>query len=280
MVRIDRGAPPNTAARRAGALTLIEPFGSAQDKLLAVRQGQREAFTLIELLVVIAILSLLISILLPSLTRAKELAKRAVCMSNLRNTYIPICFYAEDYDTYYPSTDQNRAPYIWSVHNRHYIRGMRDTITGWTYGDIWPDYSVPEVFWCPSAYQGIPGVPGPRERWYLHGPDSGAAQFGSYCYFSWSGQFHVPRMGDYGANDGLIADCPTEYVYLTIGRYGRLAPDGDREFCAWHYDVYHTLYHDGHVSSIGYSDEMLANGVSAKPWSGSAGPFWSYVEGK
>ena len=93
MVRIDRGVPPNTGAQRS------------------------RGFTLIELLVVIAILSLLISILLPSLTRAKELAKRAVCMSNLRNTYIPICFYAEDYDTYYPSTDQNRAPYIWSVHN-------------------------------------------------------------------------------------------------------------------------------------------------------------------
>ncbi len=42
-------------------------------------------FTLIEVLVVVAIIALLIAILLPSLTEAREQAKRAVCLSNLKS---------------------------------------------------------------------------------------------------------------------------------------------------------------------------------------------------
>ena len=44
----------------------------------------KRGFTLIELLVVVAIIAVLIAILLPSLSRAKESAKRAVCLTNLK----------------------------------------------------------------------------------------------------------------------------------------------------------------------------------------------------
>ena len=55
-------------------------------------------FTLIELLVVIAIISLLVSILLPSLSRAKDLAESVLCMANQRQLALSFAYYCDDND--------------------------------------------------------------------------------------------------------------------------------------------------------------------------------------
>src|SRR3954467_9900585 len=58
------------------------------------RRRRSGAFTLVELLVVIGIIALLVAILLPTLTKAREAANRTACLSNLRQVHLAFVLYA------------------------------------------------------------------------------------------------------------------------------------------------------------------------------------------
>ena len=105
----------------------------------------RTGFTLIELLVVIAILALLVAVLMPSLNKAKELARQAVCVSNLRNCYLAFASYYEDNREWICGNDLSQW-YDW--------KDFRTPTTGWQFVGtgkrLAPYIGSPLVFWCPD----------------------------------------------------------------------------------------------------------------------------------
>src|SRR4051812_6088326 len=81
-----------------------EPPTHRKDKMLQNHPRRTKGFTLVELLVVIGIIALLISILLPSLNRARETANRVKCGSNLRQIGQAIQLYCNENKGNYPRT--------------------------------------------------------------------------------------------------------------------------------------------------------------------------------
>ncbi|AQQ70232.1 type II secretion system protein G [Limihaloglobus sulfuriphilus] len=71
--------------------------------------NRKKAFTLIELLVVISIIALLMSILMPALSRVRKQAKRTVCGSNLHNWGLAVNAYYSDNDYKIPSSRTSRG---------------------------------------------------------------------------------------------------------------------------------------------------------------------------
>ncbi len=116
------------------------------NRQVAERRLLFAAFTLVEVLVVIAVIALLTGILVPSLAKARIMAMRMKCSSNLRQIHVAINSYLSSNSDTYPCVDGNDplpvGYWLWMG------RGWRGFIAPYLSGKI--NAKNPSVLLCPA----------------------------------------------------------------------------------------------------------------------------------
>ncbi len=209
--------------------------------------GKRAAFTLIELLVVVAIICLLAAILFPVFGRAREMARRSSCQSNLKQMGMGITEYVQDFDEYLPKVarDAGAGETANLKFNNQYV--------------IWADAIQPyikslQVFICPAATHTNCPIP--------------SAQSNSDTLMSYGGTINTGgdgAFGGYGDNPTALASFTNTAETFMVGEIQDL-PAGQRQWAyqtiplgfapGWQSNYYpgdihfgggNWLYADGHV---------------------------------
>lgn len=231
-------------------------------------------FTLVELLVVISVIALLAAMLFPALKKAKDSAKGAVCVNNLKQIGTGVLLYVDDNNGWLPYSRYN-GEYVF--HIREYAPPPRDAkVRPWTSSPdgvvLFLGASAGGIYICP-AISGATESPywsgGPAEPYYLTSYNvtnrNSNAPKDNGC---WMASESMPQRRLDRVRDGSVLLLDRNYrgpIASTISwngtslafaswtgisnyaNHGWYAP-------AWiHQEAANCLFKDGHVSSYRYS---------------------------
>lgn len=197
---------------------------------------RRAGFTLIELLVVIAIIAVLAAILFPVFARAREKARAAQCMSNLKQLGLALEMYSGDYDDLYPwavDPADECLPHIWNGFPLWQaliptMPRLKDVLLPYTRNrEIWHCRS--DIGFTELEHTGLA----------LDGRPTAYAAFGTS--YMWRTEIVFEHLGP-----SLLAH-PSEANILFDG-HGSWHGEGSYEGGRWN-----ILYGDGHVKSANYA---------------------------
>ena len=229
----------------------------------------QRAFTLLELLVVISIISILLSLTLPAVSRARTKVYSAVCTNNLKNIGRGAVMYNNDYNDYsMPASFGDTS----DGHYNHFINYMISV----------QDYS-PDIFQCPlmkkedmfdpAGHDPAVGNVNRHASYIMNiikpGNWAGSGLSGTSSLYGWGIDSVIP------IHIGTVTDPSTKlYVMDVIGgisnshsgvNYFRRSdhgmvsdpPTGMKRWVGVEHDSsYNSVYGDGHVSRVGFSNAV------------------------
>jgi len=156
---------------------------------------EQKAFTLVELLIVVAIIAILLAVLVPTLNKVRESARRVVCASNLKQIGLLMEYYCADFKGYYPQsysgwyeyggrlddTNGDGTPNLGLLGALPYLFKIPPgVIVGGGIADLYGALKHVEgmermkIFWCPSGH-----LKYVQDHWY--GTSGAAFGYNQYC---------------------------------------------------------------------------------------------------
>lgn len=262
---------------------------------------EKRGFTLIEVLVVVAIIALLIAILLPSLSRARELGKKAVCGAHLHGLMSAVHMYVQDAKGWTHKSPNNG---LWDNEHRKGVEPFRqykpnDSEAYW--GVAYFKYSKnKEVFSCPAQAR--------VDDWPENGWGQAYQKYFKYCSYGLNGFISNVQNQHKGFQQGMLIDTDFKRPGLIIAFQDHIEqrmetprdgatdmfcfsrngqnllqwrPDGGHDQGRWfpnsvqecfrHLKRSNTVWLDGHVSDI---RETVGTGVPMNWYVGDKEPAW------
>lgn len=234
--------------------------------------SRKRGFTLIELLVVIGVIAIVIAILLPALSRARESARKTVCLSNQRQIADGLMMYANQCKGWFPHPGATfYAPWMSFGLHPPDLQYSDWVMLGVLFRDNY--LTDGHVFYCPSA----PETDDPltyQNRWlYLNGagvwvqpPNPNGWTDSSYSYRIFAdGAPPVPRPWRVGQPDAATTSIVCD---IQVGEIYRRN----------HKDGANVLYADGHANWASFADSQWVYEPLTTQWSVQPVAAWAFFD--